>query len=84
LAALMRDLKAIGAHNAAAGRRQGLMGKGEWRRLQAIYETFRYPEGHKLSGKLPATYEVIYGHAWRGEAPLADGGQVVKFVGRRR
>ena len=76
LATLMRDLKAIGAHNAAAGRRQGLMGKGEWRSLQAIYETFR------RDGKLPATYEVIYGHAWRGEAPLADGAQVVKFVGR--
>lgn len=77
LASLMRDLKDIGAHNAAAGRRQGLMGKGEWQRLQALYETFR------REGKLPATYEVIYGHAWRGEAPLPDGGQVVKFVDSR-
>ena len=76
LAALMRDLKAIGAHNAAAGRRQGLMGKGEWRRLQAIYETFR------SAGQLPATYEVIYGHAWRGAAPPPDGGQPIRFVRR--
>lgn len=77
LASLMRDLKAIGAHNATSGRRQGLMGKGGWQRLQSLYETFR------REGKLPATYEVIYGHAWRGAAPLPDGGQVVKFVDSR-
>ena len=27
---LMRDLKAIGAHNASAGRPKGLTGKGPW------------------------------------------------------
>jgi malonyl-CoA O-methyltransferase len=78
LTALMRDLKAIGAHNAATGRRQGLMGKGEWRRLLSIYETFR------SAGKLPATYEVVYGHAWRGGLPsaAADGSQVIRFAPR--
>lgn len=77
LAQLMRDLKAIGAHNAAAGRRKGLMGKDEWRRLQALYETRR------RDGKLPATYEVVYGHAWRGEKPSAGGEQVMRFMPRR-
>ncbi len=80
LPSLMRDLKAIGAHNAAAGRRQGLMGKGEWRRLQAIYEAMR------RDGKLPATYEVVYGHAWRGEKPVlpsTDGSQPIRFAPRR-
>ncbi len=79
LPSLMRDLKAIGAHNATAGRRQGLMGKGEWRRLLEIYEKFR------RDGKLPATYEVVYGHAWRGEppsSPAPGGGQVLHFVPR--
>lgn len=78
LAALMRDLKAIGAHNAAAGRRRGLMGKGEWQRLQAIYETFR------RDGKLPATYEVVYGHAWRGEIPAASASDAWQPVGFQR
>lgn len=78
LAQLMRDLKAIGAHNAAAGRRKGLMGKDEWRRLQTLYETQR------RDGKLPATYEVVYGHAWRGEKKPAIGDeQVIRFAPRR-
>ncbi|MBS4097251.1 MAG: malonyl-ACP O-methyltransferase BioC [Sulfuricella sp.] len=77
LAQLMRDLKAIGAHNATAGRRKGMMGKGEWRRLQAIYETQR------RNGKLPATYEVVYGHAWRGEKPTSADERVVHFMPRR-
>ncbi|WP_334108362.1 malonyl-ACP O-methyltransferase BioC [Methylobacillus sp.] len=57
--AVMRDLKAIGANNAAAGRARGLLGRGFLARLTAAYEQFRH------EGKLPATYEVIYGHAWK-------------------
>ena len=60
---LMLDLKAIGAHNASAGRPRGLTGKAAFARMTAAYEGFR------CDGKLPATYEVVYGHAW---APLAD------------
>ena len=56
---VLYDLKAIGAHNATAGRGQGLMGKQAWARLVANYEQQR------RDGKLPATYEVIYGHAWK-------------------
>ncbi|MDD2774765.1 MAG: malonyl-ACP O-methyltransferase BioC [Gallionella sp.] len=56
---VLYDLKAIGAHNATAGRGQGLMGKQAWARLVENYEQQR------RDGKLPATYEVIYGHAWK-------------------
>jgi malonyl-CoA O-methyltransferase len=56
---LMRDLKAIGAHNAAAGRPRGLTGKQTLARMVESYETFRRPDG-----KLPATYEVVFGQAW--------------------
>ncbi len=55
---LMRDLKAIGAHNVTAGRPRGLTGKSRLRKMQAAYEAFR------RGGRLPATYEVIYGAAW--------------------
>ncbi len=58
---VMRDLKSIGAHNATAGRARGLMGKGFLQQLAARYEQFRQ------DGKLPATFEVIYGHAWKPE-----------------
>ncbi|SEN17479.1 malonyl-ACP O-methyltransferase BioC [Nitrosomonas marina] len=56
---VMRDLKAIGAHNVAQGRRQGLMGKTKWQKVIDSYECLR------RNGKLPATYEVVYGHAWK-------------------
>jgi malonyl-CoA O-methyltransferase len=55
----MKDLKAIGAHNATAGRGRGLAGKSFLQNIVAQYEQFR------TAGKLPATFEVIYGHAWK-------------------
>ncbi|HPY39384.1 MAG TPA: malonyl-ACP O-methyltransferase BioC [Thiolinea sp.] len=56
---LLQDLKAIGANNATLGRNRGLTGK---QRLQAFYQAY---EAYKLEdGLYPATYEVIYGHAW--------------------
>jgi malonyl-CoA O-methyltransferase len=71
---LMRDLKAIGAHNATAGRRTGLMGRRTFERVVEAYERFRSDD------RLPATYEVVYGHAWRGEARrTAEGHAVVRF-----
>lgn len=58
---LMRDLKAIGAHNVTRGRRRGLTGKKTWQSILSHYETLR------SEGKLPATFEVVYGHAWKPE-----------------
>ncbi|MEW6133869.1 MAG: malonyl-ACP O-methyltransferase BioC [Pseudomonadota bacterium] len=74
LKSLMRDLKGIGAHNAAADRARGMMGKHAWRKLEQAYEVFR------KDGRLPATYEVIYGHAWAGDKTrLEDGRQIIRF-----
>ena len=56
---VMRDLKSIGAHNAADGRGRGLQGRGFLQNLTKNYEQFR------KDGKLPATFEVVYGHAWK-------------------
>ncbi len=80
LKALMRDLKGIGAHNAATARRQGLFGKSAWTRLEQAYEA------HRRDGRLPATFEVIYGHAWAGDKTRReDGRQVIQFkIGERR
>lgn len=55
---LMRDLKKLGAHNINSGRRKTLTGK---QRLQAMVSAY---EKYRVGGKLPASYEVIYGHAW--------------------
>jgi len=80
LKSLMRDLKGIGAHNAAAARRRGLLGKTAWVRLEQAYEA------HRQEGRLPATFEVIYGHAWVGDkTQREDGRQVIQFnIGERR
>lgn len=66
---VMRDLKSIGAHNATDGRARGLLGRGFLQNLEANYEQFR------VNGKLPATFEVVYGHAWRAkDTPKFDDG----------
>lgn len=80
LKTLMRDLKGIGAHNAALARRRGLLGKSAWARLEQAYEALR------REGRLPATFEVIYGHAWAGDKTRReDGRQVIQFaIGERR
>jgi malonyl-CoA O-methyltransferase len=57
--ALMHDLKAIGAHNVTHARPPGLTGKSRFTAVTAAYEPLR------REGKLPATFEVVYGHAWK-------------------
>jgi len=72
---LLADLKQIGAHNVTHGRARGLTGKRHWQRFAVAYENFRQ------DGVLPASYEVVYGHAWSpvnkhdrtaSEVPLAS------------
>ena len=72
--AMMRELKAIGAHNATVGRPRGLTGRARWSRVLVALEAFR------RDGRLPATYEVVYGHAWKPEPRFADDGRaIVRF-----
>jgi malonyl-CoA O-methyltransferase len=68
---LMRDLKAIGAHNLTLGRPAGLGGKSALATAARNYEAFR------RDGKLPATFEVIYGHAWKPQARMSPTGRPV-------
>ena len=58
LGTLMQDLKQIGAHNVTHGRPAGLTGRQRMQQLAEAYEAFRE------DGVLPASYEVVYGHAW--------------------
>jgi malonyl-CoA O-methyltransferase len=63
---LMRELKAIGAHNVTKGRARGLTGR---RRLAAMTQAY---ETQRRDGKLPATYEVIHAICW-GAQPRERG-----------
>ncbi len=62
---VLKDLKAIGATNASLNRNRGLMGKQKFQAMLDAYESLRDPSLH--DGKLPATYEVVHGHAWAAQ-----------------
>lgn len=68
---LMRDLKRIGAHNVTQGRPAGLSGKSMFAAVVQKYEKLR------RDGRLPASFEVIYGHAWKAQPRLGPGGRAV-------
>lgn len=81
---LMRDLKVLGAHNVNAGRNPGLTGRARINAVLDAYEKFR-----SADGLLPASYEVLYGHAWRAERerevmPSGDAVIGVDQIGGRR
>lgn len=75
---LMRDLKAIGAQNSRADRRRGLTGRHKWGRMLASLE------GYRRDGRLPATFEVVYGHAWKAAPRVADDGRAIVHFDRGR
>lgn len=76
---LFRDLRHNGAGNALFDRRKGMTGRGEWKTVCDTYERFR------VDGRLPATLEIVYGHAWKAEPrQTADGRAIVRFDPKQR
>lgn len=79
---LMGDLKTMGAGNATVGRSRGLTGRHRLAAVEAHYETLR------RDGRLPATWEVVYGHAWAGQPRegkrSGEAAVPVTSIGRRR
>jgi malonyl-CoA O-methyltransferase len=73
---LLRDLKCIGATNATSERSRGLL---SYRRLQRLVNV--YEERYRIDGRLPASYEVVYGHGWALEPSdrRQDGTTVTTF-----
>ena len=62
---IMADLKKLGA-NLVQNQHSGLTGKDKFNKMLEYYEGFR------VNNKLPVTYEVIYGHAWKQNSSLAS------------
>ena len=77
--ALLAELRASGGRCAMQGRQRTLAGRGRLQAVEAAYAA------QAKDGKLPATFEVIYGHAWKA-APkqTADGRSIVRFMDRPR
>jgi len=72
---LMRDLKQIGATNTAKGRRKTLTGKQRIKAFENAYEQFKQSDG-----LYPATYEVIYGHAWMPDLAVQKPAGVETYI----
>jgi malonyl-CoA O-methyltransferase len=72
--AMLAELRAAGATCAMRSRRHGLAGRHAWEAAKAAYEALR------ADGKLPATFEVVYGHAWKAQSKKTpDGRSVIRF-----
>jgi malonyl-CoA O-methyltransferase len=77
--AMLRDLKAIGATNAAVARPRALMGRRRWERALAALDAMR------RDGRIAATFEVIYGHAWKVPPQRTrEGEAIIRFRPRGR
>lgn len=78
-ATLVSELRQSGAACAMTARRPGLTPPARWQQAGEHYaRLFR-----DATGRLPATFEIIYGHAWKvAPKQLADGRAVVNFVKR--
>lgn len=71
---LMQDLRDIGANVTANGRRQGLLTRNMLKQLHEAYEVYRKDD------MLPASYEIIYGHAWVSENKMTRRDVDVAFM----
>ena len=74
---LLRDLRLSGTNNASTMRPRGLSGKNEWRTARQQLETTR------VNGRIPITFEIVQGHAWKAPPKtIADGRAVIRFEKR--
>lgn len=82
LRALFADLRACASTSAVSPRQRGLRGRRWLAQLTERYEAMR------VDGRLPATVEVIHGHAWKPAARPTTGGDagqsVIRFHRRER
>ena len=76
---LLTDLRQSGSACAMRARRHGLMGRSAWTEARTAYERLLN------DGRLPATVEVVYGHAWKTPPKkTADGRAIVRFDPKER
>jgi len=68
---LLRDQRHLGVRDGLFGR----LGWRDWRRVMSLWQSAH------AAGALPASFEIVYGHAWK-PAPreLSDGRAIINFV----
>lgn len=75
---LLDDVRAWGG-NPLATRRQGLMGRQAWGRMRDALESMRGTDG-----KIPLTFEIVYGHAFRPVPKTTSSGETIVRVDLRK
>lgn len=75
LGAALAELRAQGSRNLSENRRRGLGGRNALRDAECDYP-------RSGDGRSPATFEVIYGHAWRAQSARTEA-RPVKIYARR-
>ena len=80
---LIKDLRESGSQNLSPKQRSTLTGKNRWQQFIKAYQQQADSEG-----RLPASYEIIYAHAWQNQPKQkksADGSEIsvpVENIGR--
>lgn len=72
VAALLHDLKAQGSSSTEELAHKGLTARNTYAQVVARYEAFR-----SADGRVPATFEIVYGHAWKPPPRLSPKGKPV-------
>jgi len=75
---LVADLRATGQRNAHAERRRALTGARRWARACAAYAALARDR------RFPATFEIVYGHAWKAAPRVAADGRAIIRIDRNR
>ena len=74
-AGMTADLKSTGQTCALAGRSRGLFGPRRWKAVGESLARFA------REGRVPATVEVVYGHAWKAAARKTPEGHAIVNLG---
>lgn len=76
---LLADLRQSGSSSPMHARRRGLTGRRTWAAARTAYQALA------RDGRLPATIEVVYGHAWKVQPrTIPDGRAIVRFERSKR
>ena len=76
---LLSDLRRSGSSCAMQARRRGLTARATWAATRSAYMRLA------RDGRLPATVEVVYGHAWKAlPKTTSDGRTIVRFDPQQR
>lgn len=73
---LFADLRSTGQRNAHAARRRTLTGARRWGRARAAYAAIAH------DGRVPASFEIVYGHAWKAAPRVAADGRAIIRIDR--